>query len=100
MSFVTVDPSALTAAAVKVRQIVNGLVKDTDDAAGPTIYLKPPALDEVSCKAAKRFTAHAAAYQAIIGEASIICGEFIGALKADAATYADVEVNNTKNVSL
>ncbi|KLO32193.1 PE family protein [Mycobacterium haemophilum] len=99
MSFVTTEPGVLTTAAATIRNIVNDLVKKTDAAADPTIHLQPPATDEVSIMAMERFSAHAAAYQAVIAEASLVCGEFIGALKNGAADYSDAEAHNAETTA-
>lgn len=94
MSFVTIQPEILDAAAGNMRGIGAVMSAQNAAAAGPTTGIVPAAADEVSALTAMRFAAHAQLYQAIVAQAGVIHEMFVNALSTSAGSYAATEAAN------
>jgi hypothetical protein len=94
MSFVTVQPEMLAAAAGNFQTIGSAMAANDSAAAGPTTGVVPAAADEVSALTATQFATHAAMYQTISAEAAAIHQQFVATLAASAASYAGTEAAN------
>lgn len=96
MSYVTISPELLAAAAGQLQGI--GLTVSAANAAVafPTTGVVPAAIDEVSAMTAARFAAYGRAYQAIAAQASVIHEEFVRTLHASANAYAATEAENAR----
>lgn len=99
MSFMTVAPEALKAAAVEVETIRERAVSTDAQAARVTTAVQPPAADRISGKAATFLVEYARKYQQTIAQAVVILEEFAAALTTGADRYATAEANNAKTVS-
>lgn len=87
MSFVSTQPTELTAAAENLQGIGSSL-------AAPTTGVLPAAADEVSALTAVQFATHAQMYQAISAQAAAIHDMFVNTLGAGAGSYAATEAAN------
>jgi hypothetical protein len=91
MSFVTVYPEKLSAAASDLQSITAALSVGNVAAAGPTTGVVPAAADEVSALTAAQFAAHAARYQALAVRAVAIHELLAVTLAESAGSYAATE---------
>jgi hypothetical protein len=94
MSFVTTQPTELTAAAENLQGIGSSLAAQNAAAAAPTTAVLPAAADEVSALTAAQFATHAQMYQAISAQAAAIHEMFVNTLGASARSYAVTEAAN------
>ena len=94
MSFVSTQPTELTAAAENLQGIGSSLTAQNAAAAAPTTGVLPAAADEVSALTAAQFATHAEMYQAISAQAAAIHEMFVNTLGASAGSYAATEAAN------
>jgi hypothetical protein len=94
MSFVSTQPTELTAAAENLQGIGSSLTVQNAAAAAPTTGVLPAAADEVSALTAAQFATHAEMYQAISAQAAAIHEIFVNTLGASAGSYAATEAAN------
>ena len=94
MSFVSTQPTELTAAAENLQGIGSSLATQNVAAAAPTTGVLPAAADEVSALTAAQFATHAQMYQAISAQAAAIHEMFVNTLGASAGSYAATEAAN------
>jgi hypothetical protein len=98
MSFMTIQPDVLAAAASDLSLIGSAISAD-NAAAGPITALVPAAADEVSALTAAQFAAHAGRYQAVSAQAAAVHSMLVSTLSASAASYAAAEGANAITVS-
>ncbi|AKN17606.1 hypothetical protein B586_15110 [Mycobacterium haemophilum DSM 44634] len=98
MSFMSVTPEALTAAAHAAHSIENLMSHGNARAVPALTGVHAPGHDVVSALAAKRFAAHAAQYQEISTEALAILRTAAAALSSAAGSYSHTEATNAKHV--
>jgi hypothetical protein len=94
MSFVSAQPTELSAAAGNLQVIGSSLAAQNVAAAAPTTGVLPAAADEVSALTAAQFATHAEMYQAISAQAAAIHDMFVNTLGASAGSYAATEAAN------
>ena len=94
MSFVSTQPTELTAAAENLQGIGSSLTAQNAAAAAPTTGVLPAAADEVSALTAAQFATHAQMYQAISAQAAAIHDMFVNTLGVSAGSYAATEAAN------
>ena len=94
MSFVSTQPTELTAAAENLQGIGSSLTVQNAAAAAPTTGVLPAAADEVSALTAAQFATHAQMYQAISAQAAAIHDMFVNTLGVSAGSYAATEAAN------
>ena len=94
MSFVSTQPTELTAAAENLQGIGSSLAAQNVTAAAPTTGVLPAAADEVSALTAAQFAAHAQLYQAVAAQAAAIHEQFVNTLGTSAGSYAATEAAN------
>lgn len=94
MSFVTIEPEELAAAAGDLTVIGSAMTTQNTAAATATVGMPPAAADPVSALTAAQFVAHAGLYQAISAQANAIHEMFVGTLLASAGSYAATEAAN------
>ena len=93
MSFMTIQPDMLAAAASDLSLIGSAISAD-NAAAGPITALVPAAADEVSVLTAAQFAAHASTYQAVSAQAAAVHNMLVSTLGASAGSYAATEAAN------
>jgi PE family len=94
MSFVSTQPTELTAAAENLQGIGSSLTVQNAAAAAATTSVLPAAADEVSALTAAQFATHAQMYQAISAQAAAIHDMFVNTLGVSAGSYAATEAAN------
>jgi hypothetical protein len=94
MSFVSTQPTELTAAAENLQGIGSSLTVQNAAAAAPTTGVLPAAADEVSALTAAQFATHAQMYQTISAQAAAIHDMFVNTLGVSAGSYAATEAAN------
>jgi PE family len=94
MSFVSTQPTELTAAAENLEGIGSAMTAQNAAAAAPTTGVIPAAADEVSALTAAQFATHAEMYQAVSGQAAAIHDMFVNTLAVGAGSYAATEAAN------
>ena len=94
MSFVSTQPTELTAAAENLQGIGSSLTAQNAASAAPTTGVLPAAADEVSALTAAQFATHAQMYQAISAQAAAIHDMFVNTLGVSAGSYAATEAAN------
>jgi len=94
MSFVSTQPTELTAAAENLQGIGSSLTTQNAAAAAPTTGVLPAAADEVSALTAVQFATHGQMYQAISAQAAAIHDMFVNTLGTSAGSYAATEAAN------
>jgi hypothetical protein len=94
MSFVSTQPTELTAAAENLQGIGSSLTVQNAAAAAATTNVLPAAADEVSALTAAQFATHAQMYQAISAQAAAIHDMFVNKLGVSAGSYAATEAAN------
>ena len=94
MSFVTVQPETLLAAAANLQSIGASVDTHNAAAAAPTTGVVPAAADEVSALTAAQFASHAQTYQAVNAQASAMHEMLVTILRASAGSYAATEAAN------
>lgn len=95
MSFVTAQPTELTAAAENLEGIGSTLAAQNIAAAATTTGVLPAAADEVSALTAAQFATHAQMYQAISAQAAAIHEALVNTLGVSAGSYSATEAANT-----
>jgi len=95
MSFVSIVPEILSAAADDLQSVGSRIQAENAASRGPTTGLIPAASDEVSAVTAMQFAAHAHAYQTVSARAAVIHQMFVTTLAAAATSYANTEAANT-----
>jgi hypothetical protein len=99
MSFVSIVPEILSAAADNLQSVGARIQAQNAAALGPTTSLVPAASDEVSALTAMQFAAHAHAYQTVSAQAAAIHEMFVTMLAAGASSYATTEAVNAVSTS-
>ncbi|AOS94982.1 PE family protein (plasmid) [Mycobacterium intracellulare subsp. chimaera] len=99
MSFVTIVPEMLSAAADNLQSVGSAVTAQNAAALAPTTALIPAAADEVSALTAAQFVAHAQMYQAVSAQAAAIHQMFVTMLAASAGSYAATEIANAITAS-
>ena len=94
MSFVSTQPTELTAAAENLQGVGSSLTTQNAAAVAPTTGVLPAAADEVSALTAAQFATHAQMYQAISAQAAAIHEMFVNTLGVSAGSYAATEAAN------
>jgi hypothetical protein len=94
MSFVSTQPTELTAAAENLLGIGSSVTAQNAAVAAPTTGVIPAAADQVSALTAIQFATHAQMYQAISAQAAAIHDMFVNTLGASAGSYAATEAAN------
>lgn len=95
MSFVTVAPEMLAAAAGELQGIGATVAAADMAAATPTTALLPSAADAVSVRTAALFAAHAQRYQELSARAAAFHEKFVQTLMSNSNSYAQAEASNT-----
>jgi hypothetical protein len=99
MSFVSTQPTELTAAAENLQGINSSLTAQNSAVAASTTGVLPAAADEVSALTAAQFATHGQMYQAISAQAAAIHEMFVNTLGASAGSYAATEAANAAAAS-
>ena len=94
MSFLSTQPTELTAVAENLQGFGSSLTTQNAAAAAPTTGVLPAAADEVSALTAAQFATHAQMYQAISAQAAAIHEMFVNTLGVSAGSYAATEAAN------
>jgi hypothetical protein len=94
MSFLTIQPEMLAAAAGDLDGIGSAMTAANAAAATPTTGVVPAAADEVSALTATQFVAHAGNYQAVAAQAAAIHQQFVATMAASSWSYAATEAAN------
>lgn len=94
MSYVTVDPELLSAAAGNLQGIGAQMAAGNAAVAEPTTGVQPPAADVVSGLTAAQFASHGLAYQAVATLANQVHELFVQTMSASAASYGITEATN------
>ncbi|KLO27025.1 PE family protein [Mycobacterium haemophilum] len=98
MSFVTVVPEALTAAADALHDIGEGMVTSGDAAGRVTAAVVAPANDEVSKELAACLCAQAQNYAEVSGRAASIFDEFVVSVASGSDQYVTAEADNATHI--
>ena len=98
MSFVSVEPDALRAAAGELNVIAGRIEADNATAALRTTAVVGPGSEEVSAAMATRVAAYTEAYQRISAEGVTILQRFADELVGVAAAYSDTEDTNGQSL--
>jgi PE family len=99
MSFVSIVPEMLSAAAGNLQSIGSAVSARNAAALVPTTGLVPAAADEVSALTAMQFAAHAQMYQTVSAQATAMRQMFVSVLAASASSYATTEAANAAAAS-
>jgi PE family len=99
MSFVTIVPEMLSAAADNLQSIGSAVSAQNAAALAPTTGLVPAAADQVSALTAMQFAAHAHVYQTVSAQATAMHHMFVTMLAASAGAYATTEAANAAAAS-
>ena len=99
MSFVSTQPTELTAAAENLQGIGSSLTAQNSAVAAPTTGVLPAAADEVSALTAAQFATHGQMDQAISAQGAAIHEMFVNTLGASAGSYAATEAANAAAAS-
>lgn len=94
MSFVTIAPEYVEAAAHDLAGIGSSLSEATSAAAAPTTGLAPAAADEVSAALAALFGNHGQEFQALAARASAFHEQFVSLMNSGAGAYLGTDVAN------
>ena len=98
MSFMTLQPDMLAAAASDLSVIGSAISADNAAARPMTAVVPAAADDEVSALTAAQFAAHAGLYQAVSAQAAAVHSMLVSTLSASAASYAATEAANAITV--
>lgn len=96
MSFLTVAPDMVTAAAGNLESVGSALNEAAAAAAPATVGLAAPAADRVSAVVAAMLGAYARDFQGISAQIAGFDNQFVGALRGGAAAYASAEAANVQ----
>ena len=99
MSFVSIVPEMLSAAAGNLQSIGSAVSARNAAALAPTTGLVPAAADEVSALTAMQFATHAQMYQTVSAQAAAMHQMFVSVLAASAGAYATTEAANAAAAS-
>jgi hypothetical protein len=94
MSFVSIQPEDLTAAAGNLQGIGSAMTAQNAAAAAHTTGVIPAAADDVSALTATQFAMHAEMYQAVSAQAAAIHDMFVTTLGDSAGSYVATEAAN------
>jgi hypothetical protein len=94
MSFVTIQPEALTAAASALQTLGTSMVAENEAAAAPITGVAPAAADPVSALQAVQFDAYGAWYENVGAQAAAIHQMLVNTLGTSAGSYAETESAN------
>jgi hypothetical protein len=94
MSFVTIRPEALTAAASALQSLGTSMVAENEAAAVPITGVAPAAADPVSALQAVQFDAYGTWYENVGAQAAAIHQMLVNALGTSAGSYAETESAN------
>jgi hypothetical protein len=94
MSFVTIQPEALTAAASALQTLGTSMVAENEAAAAPITGVAPAAADPVSALQAAQFDAYGAWYENVGAQAAAIHQMLVNTLGTSAGSYAETESAN------
>jgi PE family/PPE-SVP subfamily C-terminal region len=94
MSFVTIEPEALTAAASALQALGTSMVAENEAAAVPITGVAPAAADPVSALQAAQFDAYGTWYENVSAQAATIHQMLVNTLGTSAGSYADTESAN------
>jgi hypothetical protein len=94
MSFVTMRPEALTAAASALQTLGTSMAAQNGAAAAPTTGVVPAAADPVSALQAAQFTAYGTWYQQVSTQATAIHQMLVNTLGTSAGSYGETEAAN------
>ncbi len=96
MSFVSVVPDIVTAAAGNLADIGSAMTAANAAAATPTTGLVAMASDEVSAAVTAVFSSHAQAYQNLGAQAAAFHDQFVRTLSGGAGAYVATEIANAQ----
>ncbi|WP_415823710.1 PE family protein, partial [Mycobacterium basiliense] len=96
MSFVSVSPELVAAAASELAHLGSAIGAANAAAAGSTTVMMAAGADEVSAAIAALFGEHARAYQALAAQISGFHTQFLDALASGAGMYVTAEVANAQ----
>jgi hypothetical protein len=100
MSFVSVAPELLQAAAQQLAGVGSSLAEAAETATGPTTGIAAAAGDEVSVAIAAMFGTAGREFQAMSAQARAFHSEFVSLMNAGAAAYVSAESANVEQVLL
>ncbi|ORW85249.1 hypothetical protein AWB92_27560 [Mycobacterium sp. IEC1808] len=100
MSFLSVVPDIVSAAAGDLEGIGSVLDSASAVAAGPTTVIAPAAQDELSIAIAGLFGDVGQEFQALSAESRAFCDRFVGALTTTAGMYVGTEAANAQQTLL
>src|ERR1700761_9504447 len=94
MSFVTMRPEALPAAASALQPLGTSMAAQNGAAAAPTTGVAPAAADPVSALQAAQFSAYGAWYQQVSAQATALHQMLVNTLGTSAGSYRETEGAN------
>jgi hypothetical protein len=94
MSFVSIVPEIMSAAAENLQSVGSAVSAENAAALAPTTGLIPAAADHVSALTAMQFAAHAEMYQAVSAQAAAIHQMLVTVLATSANSYTATEAAN------
>jgi hypothetical protein len=100
LSYVSVSPDRVKAAAGNLDGIRSLLTEANAAAAPPTTGIAPPAMDQVSAAIAAALGTHALEYQTVSAQVADFHEQFVGALSGSAGQYLSAEVANAEQALL
>lgn len=100
MSFVTVAPDSVSAAATDLESLGSTINQANSVAARSTTALLPAAEDEVSAAIASLFGEHGTAFQALSAQAAAFHDEFVHAMRTGVGAYLSTELSNAEQTLL
>ncbi|QUR67426.1 PE family protein [Mycobacterium spongiae] len=100
MSFLSVVPDTVAAAAGELESLGSAILAANGAAATPTTGLAAMASDEVSTALTAAFATHAQQYQAFSAEAAAFHEQFVRMLNGGAAAYVGAEAANAQQAVL
>lgn len=100
MSFVTLAPDSVTAAATDLESLGSTINQANSAAARSTTALLPAAEDEVSAAIAALFGEHGTAFQALSAQAAAFHEQFVQAMRTGVGAYLSTELSNAEQTLL
>ncbi|MEK1245648.1 PE family protein, partial [Mycobacterium ulcerans] len=100
MSFVSVIPEQLTAAATNLAGVGSTISTANATAAGPTAAALAAGADDVSAAVSSFFGAYARDYQAFSVQVEALHDQFVRAVTSGAASYAGAEATSVQQILL
>jgi PE family len=98
MSFVTIGPEFVEAAAGDLAGIRSALSEATSAASGPTTGMLPAGADEISAAISQMFGSYGQEFQALSAEAAAFHENFVGLLQSGAAAYVGTEASSVQQI--